>query len=242
MIVGPVISRDLFFLRELSVPKAALGALPKILDQEVLRRTPFQLSDIWHAASVVARRRDDVVAMCHWIIRRDRAEAALSELGLKRGMLIFWRWPTPMARPCPSSFFVPQMTKIRLGRPRCQAAGDALHLAPSCSVWPSSNGARPALPPRSRRRSSTPGKARKAVAMAPDPAARLFAMKADAGILEVWDELSRILPDHTFLTESAHRRRQGDGVGIFGGCRAAGSDHRPVAAVFRRDADRGDHA
>ena len=35
-----------------------------------------------------------------------------------------------------------------------------------------------------------------------DPAARLFAMKADAGILDVWDELSRILPDHTFLTET----------------------------------------
>ena len=35
-----------------------------------------------------------------------------------------------------------------------------------------------------------------------DPAARLFAMKAEAGILGVWDELSRILPDHTFLTET----------------------------------------
>ena len=35
-----------------------------------------------------------------------------------------------------------------------------------------------------------------------DPAARLFAMKAEAGILAVWDELSRILPDHTFLTET----------------------------------------
>jgi general secretion pathway protein L len=27
-------------------------------------------------------------------------------------------------------------------------------------------------------------------------------MKADVSVLEVWDELSRILPDHTFLTES----------------------------------------
>jgi general secretion pathway protein L len=30
----------------------------------------------------------------------------------------------------------------------------------------------------------------------------LFAMKAEVGILEIWDELSRILPDHTFLNET----------------------------------------
>jgi general secretion pathway protein L len=35
-----------------------------------------------------------------------------------------------------------------------------------------------------------------------DPVGRLLAMKADVSVLEVWDELSRILPDHTFLTES----------------------------------------
>ena len=62
--VAPVISRELFFLRELSVPKAAFGALPKILDQDILRRTPFQLSDIWHAATAIGpgigRRRADV--------------------------------------------------------------------------------------------------------------------------------------------------------------------------------------
>ena len=80
--VAPVISRELFFLRELSVPKAAFGALPNILDQDILRRTPFQLSEIWHAATAMGQESDGVVPMCHWIIRRDRAEAALSELGL----------------------------------------------------------------------------------------------------------------------------------------------------------------
>ena len=34
-----------------------------------------------------------------------------------------------------------------------------------------------------------------------EPGGRLVAMKADVSTLEVWDELSRILPDHTFLTE-----------------------------------------
>jgi general secretion pathway protein L len=35
-----------------------------------------------------------------------------------------------------------------------------------------------------------------------DSVGRLLALKADVSVLEVWDELSRILPDHTFLTES----------------------------------------
>src|SRR5262245_55312417 len=71
--VAPVISRELFFLRELSVPRAAFGALPRILEQDILRRTPFQLADIWHAATAVGEEADGVVPMCHWIIRRDRA-------------------------------------------------------------------------------------------------------------------------------------------------------------------------
>ena len=81
-IVEPLVSRDLFFLRELNVPRAAFGALPNILEQEILRRTPFQLSEIWHAATIAGEEANGVVAMCHWIVRRDRAEAALSELGL----------------------------------------------------------------------------------------------------------------------------------------------------------------
>jgi general secretion pathway protein L len=35
-----------------------------------------------------------------------------------------------------------------------------------------------------------------------DQTAQLFAMKGNASILEIWNELSRILPDHTFLTEA----------------------------------------
>jgi general secretion pathway protein L len=34
-----------------------------------------------------------------------------------------------------------------------------------------------------------------------NPAARVLALKADASVLEIWDEISRILPDHTFVTE-----------------------------------------
>src|SRR5260370_1781911 len=107
VIVGPVISRHLFFLRELAVPKAALGALAKILDQEVVRRTPFQLSEIWHAAAVVPGGTGDLLAMCHWIIRKDRAEQALAALGLTSSEVDFLAAGRVKGDPTPGIKFSP---------------------------------------------------------------------------------------------------------------------------------------
>lgn len=200
--IAPLISRELFFLRELAVPKAAFGALPKILDQEIVRRTPFQPADIWHAATAAGPEADGVVPMCHWIIRRDRAETALSELGLAPGDV------DCLAVADAGGEAVPVITF------RAAAGGDpawalrAVRLLAAAAVgfvllgliafeWRQASVAA-AL-------EAAVGEARQAAQNGRDgldPAARLFAMKAGTGTLAVWDELSRILPEHTFLTET----------------------------------------
>ncbi len=73
VVVQAVVSHDLFFVREMNVPKAALPALPGILDQELLHRTPFQSSDVWHAATVAGIDASEVASIRHWIIPQDRA-------------------------------------------------------------------------------------------------------------------------------------------------------------------------
>ena len=204
--VAPVISRELFFLRELSVPKAALGALPKILDQDILRRTPFQLSDIWHAATAMGQESDGesdgVVPMCHWIVRRDRAEAALSELGLASRDVDCLAVADAGGEAMPVITFRAASDEdpawaLRAVRLLAVAALGAVLLGLIVFEWRQASVAAAletaVIEARQSAQSGRDGL---------DPAARLFAMKADTGILAAWDELSRILPEHTFLSET----------------------------------------
>ena len=201
VMAGPVLGNDLFLLRDLSVPRPALGALPRILDQEVLRRTPFQLSDILHAAVPTADEDNGVLAMHHWIIRKDRAEAALAELGLEVGDIDFLATVdaggdiTPVIAFRTADSEDPHWARRAVKLLAIAALGFAI-FGLVAFEWCQSSVANDI--------EASLIQARQGIQGGPDginPAARLLAMKADVGTLEIWDELSRILPDGTFLTE-----------------------------------------
>jgi general secretion pathway protein L len=202
VMVGPVIGRELFFIRDLAVPKAALKALPRILDQEVQRRTPFQLSDIWHAAIPAAGGAADIIAMGHWMIRKDRAEAALADLGLTAGDVDFLavrdangevepvipfgaagKEDPPWARRAVKLLAAIGFGAVIFGLVAFEWCQASVATSIEASLVEAREGAQAG---------------RNGV----NQAARLFAMKTDVGVLEIWDELSRVIPDHTFLTET----------------------------------------
>lgn len=200
--VGPVLGSDVFLLRDLKVPKQAISALSKILDQEVLRRTPFQLADIWHAAtSAVDGPSGDVLSLRHWIIRKDRAEGMLAELGMDASDIDFLATIDPNGEVAPVIVLRtidnqdPPWARRAVKLLAIAALGLAL-LSVIAFEWCQSSVAADV--------ETSLAQARQGIQGGPNgvnPAARLFAMKADIGILEIWDELSRVLPGSTFLTE-----------------------------------------
>lgn len=202
VMIGPVIPRNRFLLRQLSVPKDALSALQTILEQELARRTPFQLSDVWHAAIPTAGGAGNVQSFCHWIVGKDRAEMGLAELGLAVSDV------DCLASADDEGGFVPVIPLRSMTHEDPPWARRAIKLLAAAALgaamlglvafeWRQAGVATRLEVQLAEARAGAQG-GRAGV----NNAARLFAMKADAGILEIWDELSRILPDTTFLTET----------------------------------------
>ena len=192
----------LFFRRDMVLPKAALAALPSILDQDILHRTPFEPGEIWHAAAPsTTEAAGDVVAYCHWIIRRDVVAAELARCGLTAVDI-------DALTACGNET---QVTPIIALRDRAPAdppwASRAVRFMAVAAVATTLLGFGTVVFVET----STAARIENAItelregdaagAGGGDRAARLLTMKAGAGVLEVWEELSRLLPDHTFLTE-----------------------------------------
>jgi general secretion pathway protein L len=202
--LGVKIDRKLFFVRDLKLPLAAKPALPRILDQEVLRRTPFQPAEILHSATIKSVASAEILSLHHWIVRKDRAERALTEFKLQlhdidflatsdagdESAAVIWlsganHEDPPWARRMTKMLAVAALGAVALGGfafERCQSsAANAIEIALG-----------------EAREKALGGDGHGSF----NQTAQLFAMKDNASILEVWNELSRILPDHTFLTEA----------------------------------------
>jgi general secretion pathway protein L len=140
--------------------------------------------------------------MCHWIIRKDRAEQVLAELGLKSSEVDF------LAAGESNGDATPVINFRAAGEEEPPWATRAVRLLAVAALFAVLCG----LSVFEWSQASVATTIETALAEARqgaqnghdgiDPVGRLLAMKSDVSVLEVWDELSRILPDHTFLTES----------------------------------------
>lgn len=196
--IGLAIPRQQFLIRNLNVPAAALGALPRILEHEVLRRTPFEPSDIWHGATSAEKSVGDVRVFAHWIIRKDRVQHVLSEIGATLDDVDFL---TVDGEPRKDALTIrlhgeradDPVWAVRIIRALGISAIAVTMLALlAFEIFQSGVASSIEAALVEMRQGTQIGK---------DETGRLLAMKTGGGVLEAWNELSRILPEDTFLSE-----------------------------------------
>lgn len=200
--IGVALEADCFFRRQLNVPRSELGVLPRILAQEITHRTPFQPAEIWHGATPIDETpRADVVEFRHWIIPKDRAESEIVRLGWRSSDIDFIAAKQPDGKPLSVVTFGAGQDQdppwaFRAIRTLAVALVATCVLAlVSVETWQSIRGGELEDALYEAKQGGQDGLQGAGVPL------RLIALKAEPGSLAIWDELSRVIPDHTFLTE-----------------------------------------
>jgi general secretion pathway protein L len=187
---------ELFLYRTMRVPRAALGSLPSIIAQDIVHRTPFEESEIWHAARPSREANaTDIIEVEHWIIGRDRARQALETFRLRPEEV------DALAVGGSAPLAVIALRQAELDHPAsarrlvrfAAAAALALALVGAITIeWIAS---------REMSRLDAAIAELRGQGSGGQGAAQLLTLRAAPGAVEVWEELSRLLPDHTYLSE-----------------------------------------
>lgn len=200
--IGVALEADCFFQRRLKVPRSELGVLTRILAQEIIHRTPFQPAEIWHGATPADEMpRADVVEFRHWIVPKDRAESEIVRLGWRSSDIDFIAAKQPSGKPLSVVTFGAGQDQdppwaFRAIRTLAVALVAACVLAlVSVETWQSIRADELEDALYEAKQGVQDGSQGGGVPL------RLIALKAEPGSLAIWDELSRVIPDHTFLTE-----------------------------------------
>ena len=198
--IAVALPRDDLFLRPLTVPEAALPQLDAILQQDIARRTPFAPDEIRHGGELLTRS-GGVRQVNHWIVRRDILQGALDTLGFAEAevdavaLAEAGAPPRPIFRVRGGAGSAPGSSAGLLRRfaiaallvtALAVAAADAVEGVRAARVAD-------ALAEARRETEGGAGGGRDLRA--------LLALKALPGFGASWAELSRIVPDDTFLTE-----------------------------------------
>ncbi|MGY3449873.1 PilN domain-containing protein [Bradyrhizobium sp. USDA 4353] len=203
--LGLRLPEERVFRRDLVLPREARNAIDTIVPLDLLRRTPFKADDIYcdHSSAVWA---DGRIAVRQWVMRRDDVQQAADQLGLAVGQVAFVVFGDDRASP-----------SIRLARPTAVRKTSTIAIAVlGCLAILLGTGIAALTLVRQQ---ATLDRLDVEIAGARKSAERVRAMVDQLrerrttlsrlrlqrsevpGLIDVWDEASRILPKHSWLTE-----------------------------------------
>jgi general secretion pathway protein L len=224
------------FCRKLILPSEASGSVNEIVTQTLLKKTPFKLQDIYCDHVVVKEAAGDKIAVWQWIVRRKLVRDALLplQIGPESVDYIFAdndvanneRPPVIKLRPAP------QTRKSLIQQSIYVLSGCAVLLslvAGGLNYWRQQT----VIDDLESQISATKRKAEQVRALVnqlekkQSVLVQLRLYKSNTpGLIDLWDETTRILPSHTWVTEfrlSEAKDKQEQQVAIAGFSAAAPS-------------------
>jgi general secretion pathway protein L len=204
--IGVQLPSERVFARKLLLPTETERLLDHVLVQDLLTKTPFRLEDIYH--DHIIRRFGDRLHVWQWVVRRQFVADVIEELGLQTGELAFVEtdFEGDGPRPC-----------IRLKRARSNQGRDlrwalailtaSAFLLAGSAVGLKYHRQQQVLDALAGELTATRAKAQSVRAAMNKLEAeragllRLRAHKEAPNLLDAWEEISRILPAHSWLTE-----------------------------------------
>ncbi|MGJ4973122.1 PilN domain-containing protein [Bradyrhizobium sp. HKCCYLRH1073] len=203
--LGLRLPEESVFRRDLMLPREARDAIDTIVPQDLLRRTPFKAEDIY-CDHLTATSPDGRIAVRQWVTRRHHVQQAADQLGLAVAQLAFVVFGDDRASPA-----------IRLARPITGRKTSTVAIAAlGCLAVLLGTGI--AVLTFARQQATLDRLDAEIVVARKDAErvrvlvdqlrerrttlSRLRLQRSEVpGLIDVWDEASRILPKHSWLTE-----------------------------------------
>jgi general secretion pathway protein L len=205
--LGVEIDPEQIFHREILLPAEAANAIPAIAAQDLARKTPFRLDDIHHDHT--ARRDGEKIVVSQMVIRRQFVEEAALSLGLEPGDIAFVEAAGSGASAEPQPFRLRPAKPYANWLPKALLGMAATAILLALLVVSLETRRQQTVLDNLAAQLVTARAQAQAVRTTLDKAQQerttldlLRARKWDTpALLDIWEELSRILPDHSWLTE-----------------------------------------
>jgi general secretion pathway protein L len=208
--LGVRLSRSQVFGRILTLPREAMRSLERIVARDLVAKTPFRREDIY-CGHVVTRSGADKIAVRQWVARRDAVEAEAAALAIDLAAVAFVDTDADPeeAAPHPRIALRPERADgsrwvARAATALAASAVVLALLAAGLTYWRQAaaldelDGQVTAARAKAQQVRTVIDKLERKQAML----LRLRARKAEEpGLLDAWEEATRILPSHSWLTE-----------------------------------------
>jgi general secretion pathway protein L len=208
--IGLLLPKDRIFTRQLRLPAEAIGAVDAIVNQDLTKKTPFKQHDIYSDYVALTDSGNGKILISQWIVQCQYVEEALSELKIDLGKLSFVT--SEAASPDEPEPFINLNQK--------EKAPDVwlrkMTLALSCSAillamiagglkYRTQQREMEQLGAEIAVKNKKAQQVRSLIDQLQSRKSALLRLRLQReevpGVLELWEEVTRIMPAHTWLTE-----------------------------------------